>query len=636
MSAPQFNRRLLAILAADVVGYSRLMDVDEPGTIVRLRAARADVLDPLIARHRGHLVKLMGDGALVTFDSVVDAVTCAIEVQQLMAARNAALPEAERITLRIGVNLGDVALVDNDVYGEGVNVAARLEQLCEPGGVLVSGTAFDQLQGKLGLPLDFAGEHQVKNIARPVRTYRAQLDGTQKPRRRSLKRGSLRVQGLAAAAIIAAGIIAALAWWINARSPVVATPSVAVLPFEDLSGDPANGRLADGITEDIIIDLSRYREFKVIARNSTAVYKGKPTDVRQIGKDLNVQYVLEGSFQRQGNEIRITTKLIDVATATPVWSERFDRPADKLFAIQSEVADRIANSLGGATGQLPADILAAAKRKRPGDLGAYELFLLGRDKAAGLTLENQLEAKRLLEQAIQIDPTLARAHAMLAWTYSWRISLEADTAKLTQEMLSAARRAVELDPMDADAHQSLGYAIGLTGDLRQAESEFDKALQLNPNGFDTLTVYACWAHSFGKAEDGAKAVLRAIQLNPNYPPWAVDCFRTALVMVGKYEDVLRNQARQPENTWNQDAYVFSAASLAALGRNDEAKALVARGMAKYPGLLSIEKFALNRGWAPVTVPIVTDLMRKAGFPVCAADSELEGTANPARLPECVN
>ena len=634
MTAAPLDRRLLAILAADVVGYSRLMDADEPGTIARLKAVRTEVFDPLVLEHRGHVVKLMGDGALVTFDSVVDAVSCAIETQRAMAARNAAVPEAERMAFRVGVNLGDVALVDNDVYGEGVNVAARLEQLCEPGGVLVSGTAFDQLQGKLGLPLDFVGEQQVKNIARPVRTYRARLDGTKKPLRRPLKPMALRAAGIAGLAILLL-IIGAWWLWVGSRHPAVATPSVAVLPFDNLSGDPANGRLADGITEDLITDLSRYPEFKVIARNSTEVYKGKPADVRRTGNDLNVQYVLEGSFQRQADQVRITAQLIDTATGAHVWSERYDRPAGNLFAIQSDVADRIANSLGGVTGHLPGTVLAAAKRKRPGDLGAYELFLLGQEKVADLTLENQLEAKKLLEQAIEIDPTLARAHALLAWSYSWRMTLEPDTVKLTQDMLSEARRAVELDPMDANAHEALGYAIGLTGDLHQAESEFDKALRLNPNGFDILTAYACWAHNFGKAKEGADAVDRAMQLNPNYPHWAVDCFRTALVMVGRYEDVLRNQTHQPEDKWNQDAYVFTAASLAALGRHDEANSTVARAMAKYPGLLSIEKFALNRGWSAVAVPAVTDLMRKAGFPACATDKDLEGIAKPVRLPECV-
>jgi class 3 adenylate cyclase len=271
MTAPQLDRRLLAILAADVVGYSRMMDADEPGTIARLKVVRSKILDPLIALHRGRLVKLMGDGALITFDSVVDAVTCAIEMQQAMGAYNEALPEAERMVLRVGINLGDVAVVDDDIYGEGVNVAARLEQLCEPGGVLVSGTAFDQLQGKLGLPLDFAGEQQVKNISRPVRTYRARLDGIEKPVRRSLKTVSFPATKVAAVAILLIGITGGWWLWSGSRNAAVATPTVAVLPFDNMSNDPADGRLADGITEDVITDLSRYPEFNVIARNSTAV-----------------------------------------------------------------------------------------------------------------------------------------------------------------------------------------------------------------------------------------------------------------------------------------------------------------------------------------------------------------------------
>jgi tetratricopeptide (TPR) repeat protein len=346
--------------------------------------------------------------------------------------------------------------------------------------------------------------------------------------------------------------------------------------------------------------------------------------------------VLEGSFQRQADQVRITAQLIDTATGTHLWSERYDRPVGEVFAIQSEVADRIANSLGGSAGHVFGSSLTAAKRKRPGDLGAYELYLLGRDKMInGLTLENQLEAKKLLEQALQMDPTLARAQGVLAWTYAWRATQESDTAKLAQEMLKVAQRAVELDPMDADSHQGLGYALGMNGDLKQADIEFDKALRLNPNAFDILADYACWAHSFGKAQAGADAVDRAIRLNPTYPLWAVDCFRMGLVMVGRYEDILRNQAHQPEEKWNQDGYVITAGSLAALGRLDEAKALVARGTTKFPGLLSIEKFALNRGWSADAIPVLTDLMRKAGFPTCASDKELAGLAKPVRLPECV-
>jgi TolB-like protein/DNA-binding SARP family transcriptional activator len=472
----------------------------------------------------------------------------------------------------------------------------------------------------------------------PLKIQSAALEGIA-PAARSPRpsRRSITAAAVAACVVLALVAVAALRWhWTVGRPSVVTAPAIAVLPFDNLSGDPGNGRLADGITADIITDLSRYSDFAVIARESSEAYKSKPVDVRQIGRDLNVSHILEGSFQREGDQVRINVQLVDAATGVRVWSERYDRPAGEVFAIQSELADRIANSLGGSGGQVGGSGLAAAKRKRPNDLGAYELYLLGRDKMIkGLTLQNQLAAEGLLERSIQIDPAFARAHAVLAWTYAWRATLESDTAKLTQQMLDEARRAVDLDPMDADAHQALGYAHGLDGELKQAEIEFDEALHLNPNAFDILADYSCWAHSFGRAKQGAEAADRAMRLNPNYPMWAVDCFRLGLVVVGRYEDVLRNQLHQPEDKWNQDGYVITAGSLAELGRLDEAKALVDRGMKKYAGLLSIEKFALNRGWPTSARPLMTALMRKAGFPPCASDEDLSDVAKPERLPECV-
>ena len=303
--------------------------------------------------------------------------------------------------------------------------------------------------------------------------------------------------------------------------------------------------------------------------------------------------------------------------------------------MQSEVADRIANSLGGSRGKVPNSELAAAKRKRPSDLSAYELYLLGHEKIQGATLESQLEAKKLLEQAINIDPGLARAHTMLAWTYAWRATFEADALTLHQQMLDVARHAVDLDPADPEAHQALGYALGLNGDLKQAEIQFDESLRLSPNSFDVLANYACWAPSFGRSQAGAEAVDQARRLNPNYPAWAVPCFRLALAMAGRYEDAVQTQERQPEDQWNSDGFVITAASLAALGRVDEARALVDRGSAKFPGLLSIERFALNRGWSPKTSAVLTDLMRKAGFRPCATEKELEGIPKPVRIPECL-
>ena len=629
------ERRLAAILVADVVGYSRLSHLDEEGTRTRFLAHLQGIFVPKIAEHRGRLVKTMGDGLLVEFSSIVNALRCAVDVQQASAKTNAGIPPDQQLRFRVGINLGDVIAEGDDVHGDGVNIADRLQGLADPGGIVISGSAYEQVKNKLAIGLDSLGGQKVKNIDEPVRAYRVRVDGAP-PARRSAARGGMRRWAVACAAL-AAALIAGGFWWSGTgrNGPALAAPAVAVLPFDNLSGDPANGRMADGITEDIITDLSRYRDFNVIARDSTAVYKGKPVDVRQIGKDLNVTHILEGSFQREGDKVRITAQLIDAATGAHVWSERYDRPAGEVFAIQSEVADRIANSLGGSVGHVASSMLTAAKRKLPGDLSAYELYLLGREKMeTGLTDESQLEAERLLDQAIAIDPTLARAHASLAWTYARRANLETEESSLIETMAEEARRAIDLDPMDADAHEALGYAFGMQGDLSQAEIEFEKARRLNPNAFDILTVYSCWAGEFGKAETGAKAVDQAMRLNPNYPAWAVDCFRYGLVMVGRYQDVLHNQARQPEDKWNSDGYVITAGSLAALGRLDEAKAVVARGIAKYPTLLSIEKFALNHSWAVSSSALMVDLMRKAGFPACASDKDLAAIAKPVRLPEC--
>jgi TolB-like protein/DNA-binding SARP family transcriptional activator len=434
--------------------------------------------------------------------------------------------------------------------------------------------------------------------------------------------------------VVALVVVAGVGWyWSSGGPPSQTIPSIAVLPFTNL-GDKASGRLADGITEEIITDLSRFRDFDVIARESTAVYKGTPVDVRQIGKELRVHYVLDGSFQRERDQIHIRVRLIDARTGVNLWSESYDKPAEDVFAVQSEVADKVANSLGGSIGLVNSAALAAARRKRPGDLGAYELYLLGTQARQGLGEDSLVESTRLLEEAIAIDPTLARAHVSLALTYSRRALFTAEPSEFYEKMLQEARRAVELDPMDAEAHAALGYVIGFT-DFKQSEIQFEEALRLNPNGFDILKIYACWANSFGKGQAGAEAVDRATRLNPNYPISAVDCFRYALFMVARYEDVLRNQEREPEEQWNPDGYVMTAGSLAALGRLEEAKALAARGLARFPAVLNIEIFALRKGWAPEESAMLVDSMRKAGFPPCASENDTAGSADSARLPECV-
>jgi TolB-like protein/DNA-binding SARP family transcriptional activator/Tfp pilus assembly protein PilF len=448
-------------------------------------------------------------------------------------------------------------------------------------------------------------------------------------------KSSRRIAYAAAAAMVLA-VISAANWFLTRNPPgPVVEPSVAVLPFESLSGDPDDARIAEGLTIDTITDLSRFWDFKVFGRDSTEVYNGKPVDLRQIGRDLKASHILKGTFQRNRNHVRITAQLIDAETGTALWSVQFDRPAGEVFALQTDVADHIAESLGSHNGMVTGSVLTAAKRKRPADLGAYEIYLLARDKLqTDMSSEGMIEAEHMLDRALAIDPTFARAYVLYAWTYAWRHTFEGGADVLVKEMLKYARRGVDLDPMDADAQQALGYANGLSGNLVEAQVQFEQSLKLNPNSFDILTIYSCWAHAFGNAKAGAEAAYRALALNPNFPNWSIACLRLGLFLDGHYEDAIRVQSRQPEDKWNTDGFAVTASSLAALGRKDEAQALARRGIKQFPGLLSVEKFALNRNWASDAVPVFSDLMRKAGFPVCATEKELADTPNPVRLPDC--
>jgi len=439
----------------------------------------------------------------------------------------------------------------------------------------------------------------------------------------------------AAAAILAVVAVAAAGWFFTRVTPEPMTrPSVAILPFESLSGDAGDARIATGLTIDTITDLSRYSDFRVMAKDTSDAYKGKAVDIRALGKDLKVSQVLKGTFQRDKDHIRITAQLIDASTGETLWSDRYDRLIGEIFAIQSDVADHIANSLGGREGKVGKSLAASTRRKPPADLGAYELYLLAQETMySDLSVEHMKEAQKILDQAIAKDPALARAYVRYANTYAWLATYEGGAADLFQQMLRYARKAVSLDQMDADAHAALGYALTLTGDLQQGEVHLNEALRLTPNAFDILIFHSCLAPT---AEKGAEAADRAIAINPAYPKWAVPCLRLALVLVGRYDDVIRVQSRQPEDEWNTDGFVIVAGSLAALGKTDEAAALAKRGVAKFPGLLSIERFALNRYWRPEASKVMADLMRRASFPACATSQELADTPKPVRLPECMD
>jgi TolB-like protein/class 3 adenylate cyclase/Tfp pilus assembly protein PilF len=630
MANAHVERRLAAIMAADIVGYSRLIEADEAGTLAAIRALRTEIVNPIFAAHRGRIVKLMGDGAIIEFGSIVDAVQCAVEVQRRVTENQATVPPERRIVLRIGVNLGDVVVEDEDLFGDGVNVAARLEQLCEPGGVLVSGTAYDHLQGRLALPFDFVGEQQVKNISRPVRLYRVRLDGK---RSRWRWRGAKPRWITAAAAIVLLASAGGGAWWFMQPAPVSAKPSVAVLPFDNYGGDEATGRLADGLTEDIITDLARFPEFEVVARNSTEAYKGKAVDVREVGAKLRVGYVLEGSIQRQGGRVRIAAQLIDAASGNHLWSERWDRPDEDVFAVQTEIAEQVTNRLAGGAGLIQEAGRAAAKRKRPENLNAYEYYLLGTEKLEQFTKADLEEAVKLLTRAVELDPGLARAWIELYHSHSTLAGFGVNPGIEKKAAADAAERAVRVDPSDAEAHAVLGMALGDQGDIARAKAEFDTALRLAPGSAEILTFYAGWASAFGEPERGVQMVDQVIRLDPNYPLWTSGPFSAAYFMVGRYEDALKMLERLTPDNYNRWRWILRSSSLGGLGRIEEAKASVKETLERHPDL-TIEGFANEPGFSDAERQRFIETMRLAGFPPCAKPEALANLAEPLRLPEC--
>ena len=633
MSSDRAVRKLAAILAADVVGYSRLIEKDEARTLAALRKLRVSVFDPLVAENRGRIVKLMGDGILVEFNSAVDAVVCATAIQGRIASEQPDSASSPRIVFRIGINLGDVALDGDDLMGDGVNVAARLEQLCEPGGVVISGTIYDQMQGRFELPLDFMGEQKVKNISRAVRVYRVRLDGKGPAltlRYRSMRRRAPAIVGLVALAALRS--LTGL-WWRTHVGKALESPSVAVMPFENF-GPSADGRLVDGLTEDIVADLARNGSFLVISSAATRDYKGSTEDFASIQRSLKVRYILKGSVQRASDRIKVNARLLDATSGADMWSERYDRPSSELFDVQGEIADRVATWLYWTVASTEK---AAARRKRPADLNAWEFYLLAADKIGIATDTNIGEVESLLLRAIALDPNLSRAYSLLSNLYV-KMSVTAQNPEALQEKAAAnARRAIELDPLDALGYAALGEALCSKGNFDSCKLEFDKALHLSPGSFELLAAYCGWASSLGAAKEGAEAADQAIRSYPSYPPFAAHSFPYAFMMVGRYEDAIKAASRLPPESRTAFDYLIYASSLALAGRVDEARPIVAAGVAAFPAQLSIEGQTSRNDWAPHELPLVVEGMRKAGFPVCTPAKDSSGAAVPPpekRLAEC--
>jgi TolB-like protein len=567
------ERKLAAILAADVAGYSRLMGVDEAGTLAQLKAHRRELIDPKIAEHRGRVVKTTGDGILIEFPSVVEAVGCAIEVQQGMVDRNADVPEDKRITFRVGVNLGDIIIDGDDIHGDGVNIAARLEAMAEPGMVCLSAAAWEQVRGKVPFGADDLGEHQLKNIERPVRVFR-----------------------------IASGASATAA---RKPLPLPGKPSIAVLPFTNMSGDPEQEYFADGLTEDLITDLSKVPSFFVIARNSSFYYKGKSVDVRQIAREMGVRYILEGSARRSSGRVRINAQLIDAVGGGHLWAERFDRDLANVFAVQDEVVGKI---VGALAGKLSPRTLAVPRP--PANLEAYECVVRGR------WLYNQPKAfktgRLLLEKAVILDPAYAEAHAWLAVSYwaSWVFWNEpADPYRALA--LTAAGRAVALDPNDPMTHFALGLVQLYERCRAEAAAAFQTALRLNPNFAETWNWLSELMLQDGRPLDAIDCALKAMRLNPHPPGnyyWALG---QAQYAARRYDDAIATLRH--EDTYATGSRRTLAAALAQSGRVDEAHEEGTRFMAGNPQFTISYWASIQPGDDAVRQHFV-DGYRKAGLP----------------------
>ncbi len=484
------ERRLAAILAADMVGYSRLMEADEEGTIARQKAHRADLIDPMIAQYKGRIVKTMGDGLLIEFNSVVDAVRCAVEVQEAMVTREADFAGDERIAYRVGVNLGDIVIDGDDILGDGVNIAARLEGLAEPGGICVSDVVYQSVRGKLDIGFDDLGAQEVKNIAEPVRVHRIQLGDPG-----------------AATVTLEAGRVSL---------DLPDKPSIAVLPFDNMSGDPEQEYFADGIAEDIITGLSRMRWLFVSARNSSFTYKGRAVDIKAVSQELGVRYVLEGSVRKSGNRARISVQLIDAATGNHLWAERYDRELTDVFVVQDEITETVVATIEP---QLYVAESERAKRKPPESLDAWDLAMRSMHHLWRMTAPDNARAQELLQAAIDRDPGYAQAYGLLGFSNIWHawMGWGEDPTRLIPEAESMARRAMALDEQDPWAHLVVGAIHGYARRHEDAVDSLRKALQLNPNfSFAYFWLGAIMGYA-GKVEEAMEAIDRAFRISPRDP-----------------------------------------------------------------------------------------------------------------------
>jgi adenylate cyclase len=556
MGNPIVRRRLAAILAADVVTYSRLMDLDETGTHAAWKSHRGELIDATITGYEGRTVKLIGDGFLAEFPSVVNAVACAAAIQHGMRERNAGLSRDRRMELRIGINLGDVIVEGDDIYGDGVNVAARLESIAEPGGIVVSAAVRDNVGNRLDLRFEDMGEQRLKNIDRPVRAYTVLLD-------------------------ISPALTTVRSEAGSQKTWLVEKPSIVVLPFNNMSGDPEQEYFGDGITEDLITDLSKISGLFVVARNTSFTYKGKPVKAQQVSQDLRVTFILEGSVRKVGSRVRVSAQLVDGRDGGHLWADRYDRDLTDIFTIQDEITHSIIDQL--RIKLLPEE-KAIISRVPTENMEAYGYYLRGRQFLHRHSRSYYVLAKRMFAKAIELDPLYARAYAGLADCDSF-LFLHYNADVSTDSILAASAKALDLEAGLAEAHASRGLALSLRERYPEAVAEFDQAIAFDPNLFEAHYFYARACFAQGKLEEAAQLFQRAAELKP-------DDYQALLVLTGIYRSLGREQEMQAAaregvacaerelllHPGNPRPAYLGAVGLAVLGELDRAKAWAERAL----------------------------------------------------------
>ncbi len=598
MTSENLKRKLAAILSADVKGYSRLMGEDEEWTLRTLNSHR-ELMDSLFQQHRGKVVGSAGDSVLAEFESVVDAVQCAVEIQQVLKAKNAMLPEARRMEFRIGINLGDVIEEGDSIYGDGVNIAARLESLAEPGGICISGSAFEQIENKLPLKYEYLGDHQVKNISKPIRVYKAHIEQEgasapapeeKRPPRKALSRAVL--AGLALGLIVGAAVFYLIVFrpWAPKMEgaskgmmafPLPDKPSIAVLPFANLSGDPKQEFFSDGITEDIITALSKIPKLFVIARNSTFIYKGKAVNVKQVSEELGVRYVLEGSVQKSGDRVRITAQLIDALSGNHLWSERYDRELKDLFALQDEVTLKILTALQVKLTEGEQASFMGGKFRGKEDLQTYLKVWEAAYYLELISIEGNNRCRQIAEEIKTKWPENPWGYLLLGWTHYF--DLVYGTTKSPQESLGQAKQLVQkalaLDDSNPIAHGLLSHIYCYLKEYDRGIAEGERAVALEPNGALANEFYARSLYYSGRMKEAIPVFQKAIRLNPLGSSTAFCDLGSIYVITGQlkesvsaYKQALR---RSPDNLF---AHLGLAATYMGMGRKKEARAEAAEAL----------------------------------------------------------